>query len=171
MKIECNISKDNIFLYKSKCGMYQLSCLNGGCVFYLTQDELKKFPIQEVYCKYPPIKMKLLDITNVIELSDINQYTSDYNVSYNKINDEIEEIIVSHNEENFIHGVILYINNRKFIQILTNFINGSIYNEQDFFAEMDLKEKSIKCITDDTLEIKNLSNQIINYFLSKITDS
>jgi hypothetical protein len=170
MIVEYNIKK-SVYLYKSKCGMYQLSCLNDGCVFYLTKDELKKFPIREVFVfknnELPAIKMKIEEVLD-ISLSDVNKYTSEYNVSYNKINEEIEEIIVSRNSKSFIHGVILYVNNMKFIQILTNYISGCIYNEQDFFAEMDMKEKNIKCRTDDTLIIKNLSNKVVNYFESKI---
>jgi hypothetical protein len=188
LEIDFDINFDineHFFLHKSKCGLYQLSCLNGGCIFYLTEDELKGFPIDEVYIfkdnKVPAVKIKIDDVLHLKlnnklnKLSDANNYTDDYTVNYNKVNNSIEEIIVSKNRSTFIHGIVLYVNNRKFIQILTNsFYKHNetyiIYNEQDFFAEIDFDKKIISCEYGNKLLIKNLSDEMINYFKTKFAE-
>lgn len=178
--IELGIN-EYFYLHKLQ-NLYQMSCLNNNCIIYLTKDELKRFPIEYVYIfkngKIPSVKIKITDIFPEF-LTDINKYTDDYYISYNKVNNSIEEIIVKKNNNTFIHGIILCSNNRRFIEIMTNRISinenfkldgiyNVIYNEQDFYAEISFDKRIITCISENKLFIKNLSDEIIKYFKLKL---
>ncbi len=173
------------FLNKDKYSdLFQLS-FNSGCTLYLTENELRSFPIEYFYILYECIHKNDLTKTITDKLTDINSYTDDYIVEYNKVNDSIEEINTEKNKYNCYHAIIFYKNNRKFYQILHNtlyYINSSeknynnkcicicIYNEQDFYSELIIDKKQIISEFDTKVIFSNFSNKILDYFVNEIKD-